>query len=279
MNCAIKNRRVILTLLAATLIAGACGDPGLPPPDVVARIAGQELPYADFENYLRENSVDSQPGLSSEVLSGLFDQYLDEVLLGKLALDEGQAAASAPRRQAIESLVRASMPEEITDAEVTEFFDQHRREFDRDEFVILRQILVEERSDAEAALGAIREGLSFEDAAARYSQGPGAELGGMQGQLARDDLPPAFADLIFSLEVGATSAIVEADYGFHLFQVIDKQSAVRPDMEQVRDIIVNRLLNESRAAVMTQLVETARNSYNTTVYERNLPFNYAGFRQ
>ena len=279
MNRTIKKLGAFSTLLAATLVVGACGDPGLPPPDVVARVAGQELPYADFEIYLRENSVDSQTGLSSEVLSGLFDQYLDEVLLGKLALDEGQAAAAAPRRQAVESLVRAAMPEEIADAEVTNFFDQHRREFDRDEFVVLRQILVEERSDAETALGAIREGLLFEDAAARYSQGPGAELGGMQGQLARDDLPPAFADLIFALEVGATSAIVEADYGFHLFQVIDKQSAAQPNMEQVRDIIVNRLLNESRAAVMTQLVETARNSYNTTVYERNLPFNYAGFRQ
>lgn len=279
MNRMIKNLGALSALLAAILVVGACGDPGLPPPDVVARIAGQELPYADFENYLRENSVDSQTGLSSEVLSGLFDQYLDEVLLGKLALDEGQAAASAPRRQAVESLVRASMPEEIAEAELMNFFDQHRREFDRDEFVVLRQILVEERSDAETALEAIGEGLSFADAAARYSQGPGAELGGMQGQLARGDLPPGFADLIFALDVGATSAIVEADYGFHLFQVIDKQSAAQPEMEQVRDIIVNRLLNESRAAVVTQLVQRARSSYNTTVYERNLPFNYAGLRQ
>jgi parvulin-like peptidyl-prolyl isomerase len=260
-------------------VFAACGGRGLPPPDVVARIGGQELPYADFENYLRENSVASQTGLSSEVLSSLFDQYLDEALLGKLAVDEGHGREEDVRLQAIEALIQDSMPDEISASEIMEFFDRHRDEFFREEGVVLRQILVEERAVAETALEAIRAGMSFEDAAGVYSQGPGAELGGMQGELSRSDLPPAFADLIFALQIGEVSEIVAADYGFHLFQVIDKRSAAQPDVSQVRDVIVSRLWHESRARVVAQLVERARSSYNTTVYARNLPFNYAGFRQ
>jgi parvulin-like peptidyl-prolyl isomerase len=176
-------------------------------------------------------------------------------------------------------MVQDSLQSELSDAEIAEFFTRHRRDFYRQEGVVLRQILVEERTVAEAALQAISSGMAFEEAARRYSQGPGAELGGLQGELSRIDLPPAFADLIFALEVGEVSEIVAADYGFHLFQVIDKRSEAEPTLAQVRDVIADRLRQERRAGIVSQLVERARSSYNVTVYARNLPFNYAGSRR
>jgi parvulin-like peptidyl-prolyl isomerase len=260
-------------------LTGACSNRGLPPPDVIARIGGQELPYADFENYLRENTVDSETGLSSEILSSLFDQYLDEALLGRLAVDEGHAGENDLRQQAIEAMVQDMIPSELSEAEIAEFFSHHRSDFHRQEGVILRQILVEERAVAEMALQAIKSGMVFEEAARTYSQGPGAELGGLQGELSRIDLPPAFADLIFALDVGEVSEIVAADYGFHLFQVIEKRSEAEPTLDEVRDVIVDRLRQESRVGIMAQLVERARSSYNVSIYVRNLPFNYAGSRR
>ena len=273
------TRLVFLLPVMVACMTSACSNRGLPPPDVIARIGGQELPYADFENYLRDNSVDSETGMSSEILSSLFDQYLDEALLGRLAVDQGHAGEDEPRQQAIEAMVQDLLPSAIAEAEIEEFYSQHQSDFHRQENVILRQILVEDRAVAEMALQAIETGMAFDEAARMYSQGPGAELGGLQGQLSRIDLPPAFADLIFALDVGEVSEIVAADYGFHLFQVIDKRSEADSTLDEVRDAIVDRLLHESRVGIVEQLVERARSSYNVSIYARNLPFNYAGSRR
>ena len=274
-----RSPRASWALLPLLGLLCSCGDVGLPPPDVVARVGGQELPYADFESYLLENSVDSQTGLSSDVLSSLFDQYLDEALLGRLAADEGHADERMSRAEAVRALVNASLPSDISEAEIVAFYEQHKQEFEQEETVVLRQILVEDRATARQAREAIISGIPFEEAVGDYSQGPGAEVGGMQGELGRKDLPPAMADLIFDLDVGEVSEIVAADYGFHVFQVVDRRSAAALELSQIRDVIVTRLRHRSRALVVTQLVEKARSSYNTAVYEKNLPFNYNGFRQ
>ena len=257
----------------------ACGQQALPPPDVVARIGSQDLPYADFEAYLRQNSVDGETGLSSEVLSSLFDQYLDEALLAELSADEGHAEPGASRQTAVEALIANSLPEEVSREDIVDYFNRYQAQFERQESVVLRQILVEERAAAEVALRAIEAGMPFEEAVQKHSQGPGADLGGIQGELSRADLPPAFADLIFDLEVGEASGIVAADYGFHIFQVVEKRGAAAPELDEVQEAIVDRLRQEARTEIVAELVERARRSYNTSVYARNLPFNYVGIRQ
>ncbi|MDH3254781.1 MAG: peptidyl-prolyl cis-trans isomerase [Acidobacteriota bacterium] len=273
------DRRTLLTFATVVpmLVAvAACGLRDLPAPDVVARIDSLELPNAEFEAYLRSNSVALEAGLSSKVLSGLFDQYIDEVLLARLAVDGGYLVAEETEEQAVDRMITAAMPENVSGTDIDEYYAQHESDYAEEEQVLLRQILVEDRELAEAALEAVKSGMSFDEAARKYSQGPGAELGGLQGVLGRGDLPPAFAEVIFSLGVGEVSEIVAADYGFHLFQVIERRSAAAADVSEVRQSIAARLRQRMRARIIARLVEDARRSYNVEVYARNLPFNYEG---
>lgn len=272
------DRRVLLALagVVSMFVAASCGLRDLPAPDVVARIDSLELPNAEFEAYLRSNSVALEAGLSSKVLSGLFDQYIDEVLLARLAVDDGFSVGEETEEQAVERMIAAAMPENVSSADIDEYYAQHSSDYAEEDEVLLRQILVEDREMAETARAAVASGMSFDDAARQYSQGPGAELGGLQGVLGRGDLPPAFAEVIFSLGVGEVSEIVAADYGFHLFQVIEKRSATAADIEEVRRSIAARVRQRMRARIIAQLVEEARSSYNVAVYARNLPFNYEG---
>ena len=105
-----------------------------------------------------------------------------------------------------------------------------------------------------------------------------AVLGGDQGFLGREDLPPAFADTIFDLAVGEFSDIVTADYGFHIFQVTERRPAelvpVREAAAEIRDLLRRTESQEVRR----RLVEEARDRYNTVVYASNLPFDYRGAR-
>ena len=66
-----------------------------PAADVVAQLGRQPIPYAEFDVYLAANAIIEAPSLDSEVLSGLFDQFLEELLLTRLAADEGIEAGAA----------------------------------------------------------------------------------------------------------------------------------------------------------------------------------------
>ena len=181
----------------------------------------------------------------------------------------------APRR-AIDLLLQEELEQELDDAEVSRYYEQHRQEFSRPERVRLRQILTEDRRTADAAVRELAAGTGFDELARRISRGSSAASGGFQGELSREDLPPAFVDLVFGLQPGEVSPVVPANYGFHIFQVTERLPAEVAPLAQVRGEIVERLRQQRADQLLGELVTEARNRYNVVVYERNLPFHYEG---
>lgn len=263
----------------AVLLAAACQRAVPPPPDAVARIGDAEMRYAEFERYVAQNVGEAGGVLGSDVLSELFDQFLDERLLERLAADRGLVRASATSgqgRQAIDALLAKDLRQEPGDAEIARYYQEHRQDFARPERVRLRQILTADRKAAEEARRQIAAGTPFEEVARRLSRGPRADGGGVQGELARSDLPPSFADLIFALKPGEVSPVVPADYGFHLFQVTEREPAEVVPLAAARGEILGKLRQQRADQLLRALVQEARSHYNVKVYERNLPFAYQG---
>jgi len=261
------------------LLAAACQRAAPPPPDAAASIGDTEVRYAEFERYVTLNVGDPGGSLGSDVLSELFDQFLDERLLERLAADRGllkASAASGQGRQAIDALLDKDLRQEPGEAEIARYYQEHRRDFARPERVRLRQILTADRHAAEEARREIAAGTPFEEVARRLSQGPRADGGGYQGELSRADLPPSFADLIFSLKPGEVSPVVPAEYGFHLFQVTAREPAEVVPLAAARGEILGRLRQQRADQLLRSLVQEARSHYTVEVYERNLPFAYQG---
>lgn len=268
---------------AVLLLLTACQRAAPPPaPDAVARIGETEVRYSELESYISRTVGGNSDGngvLASSVLSELFDQFLDEKLLEKLAVERGLVKASSkPRqaRQAIDALLAEGLRQDPGAGEVAAYYKAHAQEFARPERVKVRQILAEDQATAEKALSAITAGEPFEEVARRLSRDPSAASGGYQGELARADLPPAFAEVIFNLKPGEVSRLVPADYGVHIFQVMDRQPAAVVPLEQARGEILGRLHRERADRLLKSLVQDARNRYNVAIYERNLPFGYEG---
>jgi hypothetical protein len=253
-----------------------CGGRDFPATDIVAQIGEVEVPYSDFEQYLMENSVALEAGLSSEVLSSLFDQFLEEKLLHTMAMELGTATGEENSREAVRTLVEDAAPRGFSLGEIAAYYDAHGEEFEVPQRVRLRQILVEERTAAEQALAQLASGAGFEEVARQFSKGPSAERGGYQGELTRSDLPPAFAEIIFELGPGETSEIVRADYGFHIFRVVEKLPAENLSLAESSPRIEIALRRASALEAYERLARDARNRYNVVLYVRNLPFNYVG---
>ena len=266
-----------LLLFLLTSLLGACARAEPPAPDVVARIGDQQVRYSEFEEWVAQTAGDSDSVLASDVLSQLFDQFLDEKVLVRMAGDRGllKSTERGPR-DAIDVLLRKGSEAEPAEEEIARYYEQRRQEFVRPERVRLRQILTEDRAAAEQALQQLAAGDDFIEVARRLSRDPSAQTGGYQGELSRDDLPPAFADVIFALAPGEVSRIVPAEYGFHIFQVIDRPAAGVVPLEDAREEIVERLRQERADRHLAELVREGRTQYNVEVHGRNLPFNYQG---
>ncbi len=256
---------------AAVLLA-ACGGPGLAPADSVARVAGENIPYAEFEDYV-STRVGLDTTSSSVVLSGLLDQFLDEHLLRALAVDRGLAAVETPGWQVVDELLASSEPVRASSAEVAAYYQAHRDRFSRPERAVLRQVLAEDQATAEAIAELLGEGVDFDDLAARYlSEGVSAS----EGEITREDLPAAFVEIIFALEVGEVSEVVTADYGFHVFQVVASLPAEEWSLAEATPDIVEALGVQDRRRTLDRLGAEASDRYNPRVHARNQPFNNEG---
>lgn len=266
-------RRV--AVLPLVLLAGGCGGEEPAVPDLAARIGNLGVGYEEFEAYLAENSVDPDFGWGSDVLSALFDQFLDEELLRRLAVERGLAEDNAGRRPAVERLL-GEAGDGIGELEVAAYYRRHRSRFERPERARVRQILLFDQAAVDLAQAELADGAAFTELAERLSQVPAGAIGDSDAALAREDLPPAFATAIFALEPGEVSAPVATDYGFHLFQVVERLPAGEVPMSAVSAEIRQTLRRERAEQWLAELVAEARGRYNVRVFGRNLPFNYQG---
>jgi parvulin-like peptidyl-prolyl isomerase len=247
---------------------------------MVAKIEGEAVRRGELEAFFRDHGGNPATPLDDELRSLLFDRFLDERLLQRLAFEMGfipSSDGSIDRQQMIAFLVSTSRPASIPLEEVIALYESHPERYQRQDEVHLRQILVTERSEAEEARAVLRRGEDFVQVAARFSQGPMAELGGDQGRLSRDDLPPEFIETIFALKAGEESGIVEAEYGFHIFQVMAHYPANAVPFEEAAGAIRRELWRQQADHRLDDFFQQARARYNVEIFETNLSFKYRGY--
>ena len=264
-----------VSLAAVATGLGACGGRE-PSPDAVAVLGDREILYADFAARVEQQTDSPAAALESPVLSRLLDQYLTELLVMRVAEDRGVARDGADPRDALSALLASAPVQLPTPAEEKARYQAEKDRFTLPERVRLRQILVESRKAADEAKAELARGEPFAEVARRHSQDPSAPYGGLQGELAHDDLPEEFADVIFSLKPGEVSDVVAAAYGFHIFQVTARLPGRVVPFSEAEPRLRREMRQQRARAWLDKLVEQAKSRYTVRVYERNLPFDYDG---
>lgn len=266
MSGAPRSRLVALLLLAA-------GCPPPPRPDVVARLAGESIPNLVFEEYVEESVPAIGAPIDATVLSQLFDRFLEEEILARLAA--ARRPAPVERAAAIAALVAARTPP-VAEAEVASYYEEHREESVVAPRVDLRQLLIEERRVAEQAVGRLASGEPFDRVAQTLVPEGGGVTAWSQREVAAAELPPAFAGVVFGLPAGGVSPVLEADEGWVVFQVARRLPAQRLPLAAAAPAIRERLTAARAAEARAALVAEGRERYDLEVFERNLPFAYGG---
>jgi peptidyl-prolyl cis-trans isomerase C len=288
-------RRPILLLFLICAAAVACHRKPSTPPDVVARVSDRMITLGDFKRYVERNTGEDLAQITPEVSSALLDQYVEEVVLAEYAAAHGieipaEKIAAAVRTDAGATVVekrdemrRQKLIADISadvqppnEEQIRAYYEQHPADFKSGEEVHVRQILVHDEATANDIVKRLRNGGSFEELSAQYSQTPNAKKGGDIGYVSRGELPKLFEDTIFSLQPGQVSSVVSTDNSFHIFKVDERRPAGTIDLQTAAPVIREKLREEAIRDRMAQLVGKSKGDMQIAILTKRLPFAYSG---
>lgn len=173
----------------------------------------------------------------------------------------------------LDKLVKAIAGSDITvtPEEVKKYYDDHLDLYNSPTRVRALQIMLETREQAQTILDEIEGGGDFSELAKTYSISPDSEKGGDLGFFSEAEMPPSFS-VVFTMKPGELSDIVESEYGFHLFKVVERREAKMLSLEEARPEIeekLKRLKSEERyGAWFEQIRKKAKIEVNPSVLEK-----------
>ena len=276
--------------------------PGRP----ILRVEKSEFTNGDFRAYLEEMGVEAK-GLPAESLSRLYDRFVDEKILleaarergivlsedekkeslARLAVDAISANESGPSdnvppqglfdRLLVEKYTFLVVRDVRVDAdEVHAYYEQHKKDFLLRERVQVSQILVDTEEKAVSVLRRLeRTGEpEFRAIAAAESLGPESVKKGVMGVFQPGDLPEDMERVIFALDEGRTSRIVESSYGFHIFRLDRKFPPALQTESEAAPEIQKRIMAQKMKDVLAAHLEGLKDTLSWTALSENLFFTY-----
>jgi peptidyl-prolyl cis-trans isomerase SurA len=183
--------------------------------------------------------------------------------LEKLLAEQDMTMADLKKR-----LVEEFSPQQVIHAEVSQrmsvsdkderaYYDAHTADFEIPAEATVREIVLKateaerpaKRAEAEAVRARAAEpGADFAAIAAEVSDAGTKKAGGLLGTVKKGDLAAPLEEAAFTLPVGTVSAVIEADYGFHILKIDARTEATFKPFDEVKTEIETKIQNERFAA-------------------------------
>jgi peptidyl-prolyl cis-trans isomerase D len=149
---------------------------------------------------------------------------------------------------------------QVSDTAIQAYYNAHLKDYQVQDQVKVRHILIkvpagsdakadgEAKAKAEDVLKQLHAGANFADLAKKYSDDPGSkEQGGELGFIQHGQTVPEFDKTAFALNPGQTSDLVKTQFGYHIIQSEEKQTAHTKSLAEVKPQIEETLANQLRA--------------------------------
>ena len=157
----------------------------------------------------------------------------------------------------------------ISDDEVTKYYEAHKTEFVRPEQAVLREIEVstqgksaEElpalKKKAETALKRVQDGEDFGEIAKRYSDSSTKDQGGYLGQYKRGELAKELEDKVFAMKRNQLTEVMETKQGYLVLQLLEHYDEGQQPLDKVRNEISEKLYNTRMEPAVREYLKTLR---------------------
>ena len=242
---------------------------------VLAVVNGSEITEKDIQRSLLRFPQETQEYYKTEEGKKQFlDQIINFELIYNHALDSDMEndAEYIEQVQLIEKdiLIQIGVKNIMADVDITEeeiqrYYEGNSEMFKGVETVSAKHILVDTLEQMQEIKMEIANGMSFEEAAQKYSKCPSAAQGGSLGSFSRGRMVPEFEKVAFELQVGEISEPVQTQFGYHLIQVEEKNSESMKSLEESRHAIVKNLLHKKQNEKYISCITELKNKYDVEI--------------
>lgn len=219
--------------------------------------AGLKVDPRDVDREVQKSVEGYPPGTFQRVL------YAEQLTLE-------QYREKVRRRLLVDAFLKKRMKSlpPVSEADVRARYEQTVAGRVRPPLVRARQVLVKTEEEANHLLGEIRgRRLTVEEAARRFSVSPEKDRGGDLGWFAKGDMPPVF-EVCFSMKPGDVSDVVASEYGFHIFELVDRREAHEEPFEEAKARLEAEIQRERERADFDGFVEGLKRSVPISVNEQ-----------
>jgi peptidyl-prolyl cis-trans isomerase SurA len=140
----------------------------------------------------------------------------------------------------------------VSNEEVKQFYEEHKSDFNLPELVELAEIFLSTEGKTPEEIAAVgkkaedlhnrvAKGEDFAELAKRYSEGSTAQAGGGLGTFERGQLSKQLEDVVFKMDKGQITDVVQTKTGFEVLKVVDHYQPGLQPFEKVEDSIANKI--------------------------------------
>lgn len=238
---------------------------------VLAKVATREITQENLNFFLKSlNPQVAAQFYSEEGQKQLLDEMINQELLYLDALDKGLEKHEAYQVE-VENLKENLLKQyavnqllkdiQVSDQEVEGFYQDNKDQFVSPKSIKASHILVDDKDHADQIIKEIEEGLSFEEAAQKYSNCPSKEKGGDLGFFSKGQMVPEFEEAAFNMELNKVSQPIKSEFGYHIIKVNEEKEEGSKSLDEVKSQIQNQLTSQKQQAVYFEKVEGLKDKY------------------
>ncbi|MBU3158145.1 peptidylprolyl isomerase [Clostridium estertheticum] len=242
---------------------------------VLAIVNGGKITEKDIERSLLRFPQETQDHYKTEEGKKEFlDQMINFELIYNYALDGDMKSDADYIEQMhliekdilIQTGVKNIMSDiNITEEELENYYKENIQMFKSEETASAKHILVDTLEQMKEIKLEITNGMSFEEAAKKYSKCPSAAQGGSLGSFTRGRMVPEFEKVAFELKVGEISEPVKTQFGYHLIQLDEKSAGNVKTLEESRPMIAENISHQKQNEKYISTVTELKDKYKVEI--------------
>jgi len=206
--------------------------------------------------------------------------------------DKNKAKYVVPERRTVDyallTLAQLRQRAEVTEDEEKIYYQNNINQYKLEDRAHVAHILfktvgltdaeaAEVKKKAEEVLNKAKHGGNFGDLAKQNSEDSTKDKGGDLGWIVRGQTVPEFEAAAFSLPKGSISDLVKTQYGFHIIEVIDRETARTQTFDEVKASIINQLQQDKAEQLgenlSTQVADEIRRGGRVPIEDLAKKFN------
>lgn len=263
--------------------AKAGGTPPALTSNIIALVDGQPVTVDEFTRAFPLETLERMPDYLRRQYAGFIQQLIENRVLAVAAEHEDFSDDPAYQAELDEAVRQVKMRYyyarhvsagvNVSEEEVKQYYQKHLKEYTVPDRLRVRHILVEVKRGAHPAEVSnaynraveirqrIQEGEPFATLALNASSCPSRTQGGDLGYVQRGQLVPEVERAAFALRGNELSPVIQSEFGYHIVQVTDRVAGRRRTLEEVRDEIRDRLVQERERARYQEVLQQLTNTY------------------